>query len=140
MKNYILGFISALILVALAYGGYRLYPGLQRAKVLNELESPCAILNPSAGEFGQVRVALSAGSTPIQGVEVDLARIPGAEDYCDAQTGPDGVAVFERVPIGQYNIYFNAGNFPRQYGEPNLVMPVTVRSNGIAQVGIDFNQ
>ncbi|HXK36680.1 MAG TPA: carboxypeptidase-like regulatory domain-containing protein [Candidatus Paceibacterota bacterium] len=82
--------------------------------------SPSA-LKPGATEFGTLRVTVLADSRPVADVEVDLGTIgpSGPTGAMSAvQTDDDGVAIFEQVPVGTYDLFWNDNAFPEGYQQP----------------------
>ena len=55
---------------------------------------------------------------PLVNVEVDIAEMPGPPlSGGVAHTNENGIAVFQIKP-GDYFIFFNSGNFPEDFIEP----------------------
>jgi hypothetical protein len=142
MRNFVLGFVSALLLVGLGYGVYQfvISPG-QDNTIPRENPGDCAHLDSSASAFGKVEVTLTSKSGQSVGeVEVNLGVQPGAENYCWTQTNENGVATFEQVPADDYFVYFNDATLPPALsgGEPGPTLAIKVAGGGTAKAGIEL--
>ncbi len=109
MKKFILGFVSASVLIALTYFGYPYIRGFFGG---SQPVSPQE-LKPGVTDFGALRVKILGAGKPLSDLEVDLGEPGGTMSYM--LTDKDGVAFFENVPVGQLQIFFNDLNFPKEY-------------------------
>jgi len=79
--------------------------------------SPSA-LKPGATEFGTLQVTVLAEGRPMADVEVDLGTV-GPSGPTGAmstmKTDVNGVALFEQVPVGTYDVFWNTNAFPQGY-------------------------
>lgn len=130
MKKYILGFIGALVLIGLVYLGYQFISGSRGSYTPVAPES----LNPAAKEFGTLRVEVSGKGKPIVGLEVDLGQPGGRMTY--KMTDGSGVAVFENVSVGSYDIFFNDINFPKEFARISSTIPVEITKDRIVEKNI----
>jgi hypothetical protein len=119
MKKYLIGFVSALVLVGAVFIGRSFILGFFGS---GGLISPDA-LNPAATEFGDLNVTVRAGGRPVANLEVDLGT-PGGR-MSNAVTNGDGVAAFTHVSVGTFNIFFNDLNFPQRFARVSRV-PVQI--------------
>lgn len=141
MRNFILGFFTALILVAAGYGIYKFVFYPQRYNVPRENQGTCNHLNEGAAEFGKVGLEISSKSgQSVKDVEVNLGAQPGAENYCWTKTNENGVAVFDQVPVGDYSIYFNDTTLPEALGGggPTPVLQIKVTKGVTTEAGIEL--
>ena len=120
MKKFILGFIAALALVGLIYFGYPIIRGFfgTSAPVVPGL------LNPEAKDFGSLKVEVFGKGNPVAGLEVDLGQPGGRMTY--TMTDADGTATFEGVSVGNYNIFFNDLNYPKEFARISSAIPVEI--------------
>ena len=118
MKNLILGFISALVLVTILYFGYPIIRGFFDS-------GPMApeLLNPAVKDFGKLRVEVFGKGKPLTGLEVDLGDPGGRMSYAITDAG--GAAVFEKVSVGTFSIFFNDLNYPKEF--ERVPSPVSVQ-------------
>jgi|SRR3989344_4937438 len=121
MKKFILGFISACVLVGLIYFGYPIIRGFFGGS--GGPVSPSE-LNPEVKDFGILRVEVFGKGQPIADVAVDLGKIGprGPEGaMSEVRTDVNGVALFENVPVGVYDIFWNLTAFPQEYNQPATI-------------------
>ena len=136
MKKFIFGFIAALALVALIYFGYPLIRGFQGDSGPVAPEQ----LNPDAKEFGELKVGVFSGSQPLAGVEVDLGKIgpSGPVGAMSAvKTDSQGTALFQKVPVGAYDIFWNLNAFPGGYSVPSNI-PVEILKDKITEKRVEL--
>ncbi len=120
MKKFIFGFGAALALIALIYFGYPFIRGFQGGGGPVAPEQ----LNPGAKDFGVLKVIVFENNQPIAGVEVDLGKIgpDGPVGPMSAiKTDSQGSALFEKVPVGAYDIFWNLNAFPDGYMPPSNI-------------------
>lgn len=152
MKKLILGFVTAVLLIGIAYGistirlssshetRSPLYD--QDVKKANEAvlcdneQHSCRAFD-KAQNSGNVNVTIVANGKPVSGLEVDVANTPGAVQYYMKLTDADGIASFDGLPVGNNFIYFNGVNFPKAYGDSPTV-PVTVAKDQTAERRIEL--
>jgi hypothetical protein len=136
MKKFILGFISALVLVGLIYFAYPFIRSFFSGASPVSPES----LNPSVKDYGSLRVEIFGKGNPLADVEVDLGKIGSS-----GPTGPmsflitdsSGLVVFKNVPVGSYNIFFNDYHFPNGYVMPRYFL-VNITKDQNTQERIDL--
>lgn len=143
MKKIILGFvISAIVLV----GGFFVLSNLFKSgttqqtnnsspqssnRATDEATQPdeavyCDVQKSSCGSYaktensGNLEVTVMAAGKPAANLEVDAALAPGAPHYYMRSTDSNGVAQFDDLPAGDYKIYFNLNNFPKEYDASQL--------------------
>ncbi len=106
MRNFVLGFVLAVVLGTLAYGVYWFTSLPKRYERAAEVVGDCAVLNPSAADFGKVGLTISSASgKSVAGREFALAAKPGVKPSCTAKVGSRGLTLFDKVPVGTYYIY-----------------------------------
>ncbi len=136
MKKFVLGFVSALVLAGLAYFAYPVISGFFGG---GGPVSP-RNLKPGATDYGTLRVEVFGKGNPLPDVEVDLGEIgpngpAGPMSFMVTDDG--GLALFENVPIGAYDVFFNTNHFPAGYAVPRNVS-VNVVKDQVAQKRIDL--
>lgn len=152
MKKFVLGFISALVLIGIVYATLIFLPQLsqkkkgplydqdvkkaQEAVICDAIKHSCSFFDKTQ-DSGNVRVLINATGKPVSGLEVDVAPKPGSPQYYVRLTNKQGVALFESLPSGKYAIYFNGVNFPKKYGDSPTV-PVEVIKNQTAERNINL--
>lgn len=129
MRKLVLGFVSILIIAALAYVGYKVFSesvfkgksplfGVVKSNeaVLCDTQQHLCNSFSKTSNSGNLKVIISASGDPVKNLEVDLGVQPGAPKYYMRPTNNQGIALFEGIPSGNYFIYFNGINFPKLYG------------------------
>ncbi len=118
MKKFILGFVVAAVLLGGGFFAYRFFGG--SGPVSPEM------LKPDVTDYGTLKVTvLGQGRAPLPDVEVDLGTIGkrGPEGpMAFARTNSEGVALFERVPVGGYDVFWNSYFFPEEYSQPSRAL------------------
>ncbi|MBN2197692.1 hypothetical protein JW698_00620 [Candidatus Wolfebacteria bacterium] len=118
MKNFILGIIITLIVIALIYWSYPFIIGFWSSdKLLLPSE-----LNSEAVDFGMLKVEVFGKGEPLSGVEVDLGKIGSTGPIgpmSALKTDKNGIVLFESVPIGIYDLFWNNYAFPKEYIQPS---------------------
>lgn len=120
MKKFILGFIAALVLMGAGFGIYKFITGT----VGPGSGGPVApeALKPGVLDYGVLKIrVLGSGGAPLSNVEIDLGTIgaKGPEGpMAFLRTDKNGVALFEKVPIGAYDVFWNSYFFPKEYEQP----------------------
>lgn len=106
-----------LVLVGIVYVGSLLLHGFFGGP------APVASNNlvPGAHDFGSLTVLIFGKGQPLSNVEVDIGTVgergpTGPMSY--AVTDAHGAATFEKVPVGNFNIFFNTNHFPAAYQTP----------------------
>lgn len=120
MKKFILGFVAVLAVIAMLYFAYPFIRGFFGGAGGGPV-SP-ENLNPAVKEYGSLQVMLDGKVKSLVDVEVDLGKINDAS----GPTGPmsfavtdiHGTATFGKVPVGDYDIFFNTNHFPSGYDFP----------------------
>lgn len=120
--------ITALILVlvgGLAFTGYKFFlsrstrrgpePGIGAATLCDAVKHSCGEYSKTS-DAGSLKVVLFGKGT-IGGIEVDVGSRPGATQYYMKFSDSSGVALLEGLPDGNYSVYFNGNNFPKEYGD-----------------------
>jgi hypothetical protein len=123
MKQFILGFLGALILIAIIYFGYPLIDSLRGGSGSVKVVPPNELKHDYT-DIGTLKVKIFVNSIPIGGVEVDLGTIGsnGPIGLMSAiKTNQQGLALFEPVPAGTYDIFWNDNNFPQEYNQPPVM-------------------
>ena len=78
-----------------------------------------------ATEFGTLKVIVSSNEMPVADVEIDVGLAPGG-NMAIAKTGKDGVAIFERMPAGDFVVFFNDYNFFKNFQRVSSLTPVSI--------------
>lgn len=135
MKKYILGFISALVLIAIIFVVFLFIRGSGDKGPVSPVD-----LKPEVTDYGILRVEVFGKGKPLADVEVDLGEIGSS-----GPTGPmsfmvtdaGGLATFENVPVGSYDIFFNTNHFPAGFAPPKSVA-VNIVKDQVVQKRIDL--
>ena len=149
MKKLVLGFISALILVGLVYAVFTFVPQFvskkrgplydedvkraQEAVICDAVKHSCNYFDKTQGS-GSLKVAIVVAKSPVKRLEVDVAGKPGSPLYYVKLTDNNGVALFNNLPSGDYAIYFNGVNFPKEYGDSPTVPVEIIKNQTIERV------
>ncbi len=136
MKKFVLGFISALAVIAVLFLAYLALRGSFSGGGPVSPEN----LKPGIKDYGSLRVEVFGKGSPLGDVEVDLGEIgpsgpTGPMSF--AVTDSSGVAVFEKVPVGNYDIFFNSNHFPSGYVPPQRVS-VNIAKDQVMQKRVDL--
>ena len=108
MKNFIFGSVAALVVVGLIYMAYPMIGGFFTSGPVSPQE-----LKSGVTDFGALQVKVSGAGKPLSGIEVDIGEPGGRMSYL--MTDKDGIVLFENVPVGQIEIFFNDFNFPKEF-------------------------
>lgn len=138
MKKFTLGFVSAVVVAAVLFFAYLAIRSLSGGGGPVSPEN----LKPGVKDYGSLRVEVFGRGNPLADVEVDLGEIGS-----NGPTGPmsftitdsSGVASFEKVPVGSYDIFFNSNHFPNGYVPPQRVS-ISIAKDQIVQKRIDLAQ
>ncbi len=138
MKKFALGFISALAVIAVIFFVYLAIRSFSGGGGPVSPEN----LKPGVKDYGTLRVEVFGKGNPLVDVEVDLGEIGSS-----GPTGPmsftvtdsAGLALFEKVPVGNYDIFFNTNHFPSGYVPPQRVN-VSIAKDQVLQKRIDLAQ
>lgn len=143
MKKFILGFITALVLVGLIYWAYPFVSGFWGGRG----PVPAEELKPGATDFGALKVTVLGKGSPIADVEVDLGTIQTGKGptgpMAVATTNEQGVAMFEKVPVGVYDIFWNGStvprpHFPQAYKQPFSRLSVEILKGQVTEKKIEL--
>lgn len=135
MRRFIFGFISALVAVAVIFIAYLVIRSFFGSGPVSPQN-----LKPGVKDYGTLRIEVFGKGNPLGDVEVDLGEVgpngpTGPMSF--AVTDTNGLAVFEKVPVGDYDIFFNANHFPKGYVAPPSVS-VSIAKDQVAQKRIDL--
>lgn len=142
MKNFVWGFISALVLVGLVWGIYKLIPGFKKAKEANRQESlniECQNINSSVREYGSLKLQILYKGQPATDLETDIAQVPGPDNYCSKITDSNGNISINNMPIGNYYVYFNMSNYPAKYGIASTQVKFEIKKDTVNELSIDLD-
>jgi hypothetical protein len=90
-----------------------------------------------ATEFGTLKVTVTSGKAVVSGVEVDVGVQPGGK-MAVATTDKDGVALWNEMPIGDFVVFFNAYNFPKNFKFESSLTPVSVSADQTTEQKIEL--
>ena len=118
MKKIIWITLAAIILAAAGFAVSLFLRGSSGQPVSPEM------LKPGVSDYGALKVTISGKGQPVNDVEVDLGTLGSS-----GPTGPmafkvtdeSGMVLFDKVPVGDYNIFFNTNHYPQGfawYGQP----------------------
>lgn len=136
MKKFVWGFVSALAVIAVLFVGYL---AIRQFSSSGGPVSP-ENLKPGVKDYGSLRVTVFGKGSPLSDVEVDLGEVGS-----NGPTGPmsfvvtdsSGLASFPKVPVGNYDIFFNSYHFPGGYTAPQHVS-VSIAKDQVVQQRIDL--
>ena len=137
MKKFILGFISGVIVVVIVFLIFLFIRGSFNGSGPVNPES----LNPNVKDYGSLRVEVFGKGNPLSNIEVDLGKVGSG-----GPTGPmsftvtdsNGIASFDKVPIGKYDIFFNTNHFSNDYIPPQKTS-VSIAKDQLTQKRIDLS-
>lgn len=132
IKNFTLGFIAALVFIGIIYWAYPLIFGIKS----NEIVPPDELKHGST-DIGTLKVEIFANGAPLSGVEVYLGTIGDngpVGPMSIVKTNEHGLALFEPVPAGTYDIFWNAETFPQGYNQPPVMSVEIARDKVIEKV------
>lgn len=132
MKNFILGFVAALILAAIIYAAYPIIRGFFGG---GGPVAPSELM-PGAKVFGNLKVQITGAGKPVPNLEVDLGQPGGRMSF--AMTDTNGKAFFLNVPVGAYNIFFNDLNYPKELTRISSVIPVEIVKDETTEKNIEL--
>ena len=131
-KNFILGFLAALIFIGIIYWGYPLISGIKSNEIV-----PSNELKHGSTDIGTLKVEIFANGAPLSGVEVYLGTIGNngpVGPMSAVKTNEKGLALFEPVPAGTYDIFWNTKTFPQGYNQPPVMSVEITRDKVIEKV------
>lgn len=134
MKKFIFGFIAGIAITLVVFFGFSLIQNMGFKPV-----SPDQ-LNPEAKEWGALRLEVFGKGQPISGVEVDLGKIGpnGPEGPMSAmETDANGVVLFEKIPVGTYDVFWNSNDFPQNFNQPGRIL-IEITKDQTTLKRIDF--
>ncbi len=137
IKNFVLGFLAALIFIGVIYFAYPLISGFRGITVVPPNE-----LKRGSTDIGTLKIYVFAEGTPLSGVEVNLGTIgPNGPvgPMSVVETDEQGLALFEPVPAGVYDVFWNNNNFPFQYKQPP-VMSIEIARDKVIEKTIELVQ
>ncbi len=136
MKKFIFGFISALVFIGVIYFGYLFIRGFFSGGGPVSPEN----LNPAVQDYGSLRVEIFGKGNPLSDVEIDVGVIgsQGPEAFTYVVTDANGVALFEKLPVGVYDIFFNGYRFPEGYEVPKERHSIRIAKDQLTQKRIDM--
>lgn len=145
MKKILILIIVLVILVGLGYVGYKyLLPSSQNTsggppkttQLCDVNSQSCSAIQKSANS-GILQITIVAGGKPVSDLEVDVGVSPGAQKYYMGPTDANGVVTIDGIPAGEFSIYFNDSNFPKEFGSSPLV-PVSITAGQTTKTTINL--
>lgn len=83
-------------------------------------------LIPGADKFGSLKVVITTnGTTFVSGIEVDVGERPGGNMAVEI-TDNNGTAFFEKIPVGNFVIFFNDSTYPQNFEKVQSLIPVKI--------------
>ncbi len=122
MKKFVLGFISAVVLLGLIFLGFLFVRGFFIGGSSGPVTSENLVKD--AKDFGSLRIDIFGKGQPLADVEVDLGTIGSggpAGPMSAIVTDAGGTALFGKVPVGNFDVFFNNYHFPEGYNVPQRV-------------------
>lgn len=93
-----------------------------------------------ATEFGSLKVILTdTRGAFIDNIEVDVGEHPGGKMAVEV-TDKNGVALFEKMPAGNYVIFFNDNTFPKNFERVPSLIPVKITKGQATEQKIELRE
>jgi hypothetical protein len=80
---------------------------------------------PQNANSGDLKIKVTAKGASVSGLEVDVGKKPGANEYYMMLTDISGTVRLNFIPPGKYFVYFNNNEYPEKYGAPPVI-PIEV--------------
>lgn len=139
MKKFIFGIIAGIVLMLiLNFLGF----DLKRFFSNNASNAPVAPQDLIAGaeKFGSLKVVITSDKRAfISGVEVDVGERPGGK-MAVSITDKDGTAFFEKVPVGNFVIFFNDITYPKNFERVSALIPIRIIEGQITEQKIELKE
>lgn len=143
MKKFILGLIIGLVIfLTLSYFGLGNFMQGLKGGENGESSSvvPAELLKEGAAEFGSLKVVMTDSQGAFVGnIEVDVGEQPGGKMAVETTDG-NGVAFFDKMPVGNYVIFFNEITFPKNFERPAVLIPVKIMAGQTTEQEIILNE
>jgi hypothetical protein len=138
MKKYILGLITGIvIMLILNFLPMGFFSG-DKNNSPNIVEPQNLI--DGAQEFGSLKVVINAGKTSfVSGIEVDVGEYPGGKMAVEI-TDKDGAAFFEKMPVGNFVIFFNENTYPKNFERVSSLIPVEITEGKTTEQKIELSE
>lgn len=93
-----------------------------------------------AQQFGSLKVTVASGQGEfISGIEVDVGEHPGGKMAVEI-TDKNGVAFFEKMPVGNYVVFFNDNTFPKNFEKASNLISVKIIEGQVTEQNIQLNE
>lgn len=143
MKKFILGLITGivvmLILNFLGFGDLRRFGLFTNNGGSPDIVAPQNLID-GAQKFGSLKVIITAGKTAfVSNVEVDVGEHPGGKMAVEI-TDRNGTAFFEKMPTGNFVIFFNDATFPKNFERVSSLIPVKIVEGETTEQKIELNE
>ncbi len=92
-----------------------------------------------AEKFGSLNVVITAGGAFVSGIEVDVGERPGGK-MAVGVTDKNGTAVFEKMPVGKFVIFFNDNTFPKNFERVSNLIPIEIIEGRTTEQKIELKQ
>ncbi|MDD2730975.1 MAG: hypothetical protein PHW33_02520 [Candidatus Portnoybacteria bacterium] len=142
MKKFILG-LAVGIAIFLVLSSFGFGDFMQELRNNNADEGGPPVVSPEnliegATEFGSLKIIITAGETAfISGIEVDVGEQPGGK-MAVGVTDENGTAFFEKIPVGDYVIFFNDYTFPKNFEKPSVLIPIKITEGKTTEQKIEL--
>lgn len=135
MKKIIWILAAVIILAGASFAAFLFFRGSSGQPVSPEM------LKPGVTDYGTLKVLIKGKGQPLNDVEVDLGTISSG-----GPTGPmtfkitdeSGLALFENVPVGNYNVFFNTNHYPADFAPYSEQVSVKINQGQTTEKTIEL--
>ncbi|NLJ49780.1 MAG: hypothetical protein GX428_09400 [Candidatus Atribacteria bacterium] len=138
MKKFILGLITGIAIMLIADFLFIGFFTSNKNNTPNIVSSQSLI--EGAQKFGSLNVVITAGKTAfVSGIEVDVGEYPGGKMAVEI-TDKNGTAFFDKMPVGNFVIFFNDATFPKNFERVSSLIPVKIVEGQTTEQKIELNE
>ncbi len=128
MKKFILGLITGLIIMLImnffVFCDFKRFESLGNNNGSNIVASENLI--DGIQKFGSLKIVVTAGKTAfVSDLEVDVGKQPGGKMAVKI-TDKNGTVFFEKIPTGDFVIFFNDVTYPKNFERVSSLIPVKI--------------
>lgn len=139
MNKFILGLITGIvIMLALNFLGFGDFIKGFFNNTASNIVAPEDLVS-GAQEFGSLKVIITTNKTQlVSGIEVDVADHPGTKMTVGV-TDNNGTVVFEKMPVGNFVIFFNDVTYPKSFERVSALIPVQIIKGQVTEKNIELS-
>ncbi|MFA5086879.1 MAG: hypothetical protein WC470_01085 [Candidatus Paceibacterota bacterium] len=141
MKKFIFGLITGVVIFMLLN-----FFGIVDLKQFGKgFWSSSSIVAPEnliegAQQFGSLKVAITSGQGAFIGnIEVDVGEHPGGKMAMEI-TDKNGIAFFDKMPVGNFVIFFNDNTLPKNFEKAPSLIPVKIIEGQTTEQNIQLSE